>query len=166
LSSRNLCAADSPIGAECSSYSFKSFQDVDGRWRRRITGRNGEKVVSSTGSFTYSWEANEERDRVQKAAPYATVRDMTRPAPPVRNSVPTHQGPALDVEGGFLVAGDQLVMSRQPSPPIRLSARPWGHVRGYWYAELGNPTLRPCVAAYAPISGLRSYRHAQYRLAT
>jgi uncharacterized protein YegP (UPF0339 family) len=58
-------------------YSFKSFRDVDGRWRWRITGRNGEKVVSSTGSFTYSWEANEERDRVQKAAPYATVRDMT-----------------------------------------------------------------------------------------
>jgi uncharacterized protein YegP (UPF0339 family) len=58
-------------------YTFSSFKDTSGRWRWRITSGNTQKVVSSTGSFTNQWEADAERDRVQKNAPYAIVRDMT-----------------------------------------------------------------------------------------
>jgi len=65
------------VKEETWKYTFITFRDINGKYRWRIAGGNGEKVVSSTKAYDYEWQANSVRDEFKRNAPYAKVVDMT-----------------------------------------------------------------------------------------
>jgi uncharacterized protein YegP (UPF0339 family) len=65
------------VKEETWAFTFTTFTDVTGKYRWRITGRNGEIVTSSTQGHQFKWQADEQRDKVKQNAPSAVLVPKT-----------------------------------------------------------------------------------------